>query len=163
MKLYIPEIGDHLRLTSDWTFLLFNEGRNESLWKLYNCDAHPDMEKQVREKDDICTKLADLRKKFFYRKNGFLYNLPDDQKDPADLKLEQELDARYRELFYYRVPVKIPTGSLLAIDRIFIRKGMDEWSSLTFYLKEHPEHVFKRKPRFWAKLADCNNIEFSTF
>lgn len=28
---YIPEIGDKIRLTEDWTFALYNERRNDSL------------------------------------------------------------------------------------------------------------------------------------
>lgn len=31
-KLYIPALGDHIQLTTDWTFLLFPEYRNETLY-----------------------------------------------------------------------------------------------------------------------------------
>ncbi len=31
-KLYIPALGDHIKLTADWTFLLFPESRNETLY-----------------------------------------------------------------------------------------------------------------------------------
>lgn len=33
MKLYIPALGDHLKLTAPWTFALYGEYRNESLFK----------------------------------------------------------------------------------------------------------------------------------
>jgi hypothetical protein len=33
MKLYIPALGDHLRLTAPWAFKLYNEYRNEALYK----------------------------------------------------------------------------------------------------------------------------------
>lgn len=33
MKLYIPALGDHLRLTAPWTFKLYTEYRNETLFK----------------------------------------------------------------------------------------------------------------------------------
>lgn len=32
MKLYIPALGDRIKLTADWTFLLFPEYRNEALY-----------------------------------------------------------------------------------------------------------------------------------
>lgn len=32
MKLYIPALGDHLKLTAPWTFSLYAEYRNESLF-----------------------------------------------------------------------------------------------------------------------------------
>lgn len=42
MKLYIPAIGDHVKLTADWTFTLYNERRN---WGFINVMGLP----QTRE------------------------------------------------------------------------------------------------------------------
>ncbi len=36
MKLYIPTVGDSIRLTADWTFDLYNEGRNYTLMEYVN-------------------------------------------------------------------------------------------------------------------------------
>lgn len=36
MKLYIPRIGDRIRLLSDWTFDLYNEYRNDTLLQFVN-------------------------------------------------------------------------------------------------------------------------------
>lgn len=55
------------------------------------------------------------------------------------------------------VPVTWPKGTVLKIDRIYIRKGLEDFSSLTFTTK--PEGM-KKQVRFWAKLADVNKIEF---
>lgn len=50
----------------------------------------------------------------------------------------------------------IPAGSVLTIDRIYIRKGSPEFNSVTFIL--NGAKVDKRAVRFWAKLADVNKI-----
>jgi hypothetical protein len=49
--------------------------------------------------------------------------------------------------------VTLPAGTVLQVDRIYIRKGNEEFSSLTFRV------VGKRNQRFWAKLSDVNQIE----
>lgn len=143
-QLYIPEIGDEIRLTMDWTFDLYNEYRNDSLMKFIG--------------------------------------------DPRDSSYSI-IDSR---------PCTIPTGEVLKVDRVYIRKGQGDFSSLTFLWKGMrvegrtedktaysitvdtlnpilpPGHMrpAKRIPytykvkipakpvRFWAKLADVNNIEF---
>lgn len=109
MKFYIPEIGDSIKLTNDWTFYLLNESRN-----------HLDLS------------MFGTGKSF---KDG-----------------EKKFDNVNNEVI-------IPAGSILKIDRIYIRKGMDEYSSITFYLTDVPGEKIK-KQRFWAKLKDVNNIDF---
>lgn len=51
---------------------------------------------------------------------------------------------------------KLLKNTILTIDRIYIRKGNDDFSSITF------NAIFPNgfKGRFWAKLEDVNNIEF---
>jgi len=78
---------------------------------------------------------------------------------------------------YTTVPCTIPAGAVLKIDRIYVRKGKGDFSSITFLWKGESidprvvqrdpqywgETIVKipRKPvRFWAKLDDVNNIEF---
>lgn len=52
--------------------------------------------------------------------------------------------------------VTLHAGSVLSVDRIYIRKGAKEYSSLSFrYIDGYG--------RFWAKLSDVNNIEFEHF
>lgn len=68
----------------------------------------------------------------------------------------------------------LPAGTVLTLDRIYIRKGQEDFSSLTFTIENttHPllEGLFllpnwdgtkftRRKRRFWAKLADVNRME----
>ena len=123
MKLYIPEIGDSIKLTADWTFDLYNEDRNGSLMEFI--------------------------------------------KDP------RQVIGSWHEK-YGSVQSTIPAGEILKVDRIYIRKGIKDYSSITFlwkgksteprterYAWDGSEYKIPRRPvRFWAKLADVNNIEF---
>ncbi len=133
MKLYIPSIGDELKLTSDWTFDLYDEDRNSSLIEFL--DHKRDNSWSGRRGPWIAT---------------------------------------------------IRAGAILKVDRIYIRKGQDDFDSITFFWKDmrteariiqeddwdsYDKHTKKctrkmdvrvpRKPvRFWVKLPDANNIEF---
>ena len=58
----------------------------------------------------------------------------------------------------------IPAGTILIVDRVYIRKGKDmsKYSSLTFRCYTPPTGKAKKPKsigRFWAKLADVNRIE----
>lgn len=123
MKLYIPEIGDSIKLITDWTFDLYNEGRNSSLMEFIG---------------DTRNTIGSWHEK------------------------------------YGSITCTIPAGAQLKIDRIYIRKGIKDYSSITFLWKgkstepkverysygDRSEYKIPRRPvRFWAKLADVNNIE----
>lgn len=87
------------------------------------------------------------------------------------------------------IMVKLEKGTILRVDRIYIRKGKSDWDSVSFYIVQAPNDS-KRQPvnkrtsrpwgssetiteentklveklkgaRFWAKLEDVNTINFS--
>ena len=66
-----------------------------------------------------------------------------------------------------RATMIIRAGSELTVDRIYIRKGAEEYSSITFWLGKEAvvigpdgtQHTPTRRIRFWAKLADVNKIQ----
>jgi hypothetical protein len=111
MKLYVPEIGDKLKLTNDWTFDLHWEHRNTGLIK-----------------------------HFF----GEDFKWGRDNVAPR--------------------PVTLLAGTVITVDRIYIRQGASEYSSISFYaaIGETGKGSFgkPKSPRFWATLKDCNKIEF---
>jgi len=62
--------------------------------------------------------------------------------------------------------VTLKAGAELSVNRIYIRQGAGEYSSITFYLSPKSvivigknEIVSKGKVRFWAKLSDVNKME----
>jgi len=51
------------------------------------------------------------------------------------------------------LPIKLKAGTILEVDRIYIRKGAEDFSSVTFKIRGN------KVLRFWAKLQDVNNIQ----
>jgi hypothetical protein len=131
-RMLIPEIGTVICLEEDFTFDLHNEHRNSALVELIG-ETFKWSSDYLREGKPV----------------------------PGPWK------------------VTIRKGALLTVDRIYIRKGADEFSSLTFILRAdgEPTVTYNGKDfeckgkkgfkhfgisgvvRFWAKLADVNNMQ----
>ncbi len=134
-QLYIPSVGDEIRLTEDWHFGLINEDRNSSLMEF--------------------------------------------TKDPREVEWQSQKQTS--------CPCMIPAGEVLKIDRIYIRKGKEEYDSITFMWKNKRtqrrekertitswpngfggptsstvviDKIPARPIRFWVKLDDANKIVF---
>lgn len=156
MQLYIPEIGDHIELMSDWNFTLYDEYRNEKMWNLLNCYENPDVMHSLNIRKSASDDLEALYSK--YRNLVQNYRSHIDKWSDEDIELSNKLsDLRRKEI---SCAVTLPKSSILSFDRIYIRKGASDYSSISFYLKFHPKLHLKRKPRFWAKLEDCNTMEY---
>lgn len=130
MKFYIPEIGDEIVLTNRWKFNLYPEPRNLTMGKLHGFInttyyCHPKFK-------DIWVKEP-----FEYDHKNLIRNIIPNKE--------------YEETLL----ISLPKGTVLKIDRIYIRKGLSDFSSITFTTK-----INNKRIRFWAKLKDVNNIEF---
>ena len=97
------------------------------------------------------------------------FRLYSERRNSAILKKVGTPETRSYELKVYDVTVK--AGSTLGVDRVYIRKGGEDFSSITFNLKKGGEIMFngkaiKAQGRFWAKLSDVNKmkvrIDFNT-
>ena len=53
--------------------------------------------------------------------------------------------------------VTLPRGTVLRLDRIYVRRGKDDYDSLTWVVEELRGEKVKRT-RFWATLEDCNKM-----
>ena len=54
--------------------------------------------------------------------------------------------------------VTLPAGTVVAISRIYVRAGKEEYDSITFSIKSCPTKGIKG--RFWVKLEDANEMEY---
>lgn len=189
MQLYVPEIGDEIRLTNDWTFELHAEYRNEQLAGLFGYYIHMSLlvnESIVPKIRPVDYKIdyPDLKDPRFRKHFGEIdrnayYKECDEARNscPEYVKYQADSTEWYDNIKKHGTPtvsVTLPAGTLLKIDRIYIRKGSSDFSSITFYAKGLGEVMVssnrwtvnslkttKRKAqRFWAKLADCNQIQF---
>ncbi len=189
MKLFIPEIGTQLKLTSDWKFNLHAESRNASLGEIYDyiyfCSYNPDHNcngnvwlslndttkvpildystVQYPSWDEIERKSKSLCGLINYYDAHTALNEARRKAEEASPELQASLkiwNEWYEKLKvinkYPHIEVNIPKNSILKVDRIYIRKGNKDYSSISFYWNDNPT---KKKIRFWAKLDDCNNIE----
>jgi len=191
MKLYVPEIGDQLTLTEDWTFNLHAERRNTDLAAHYGhyiayYDGWIDESvlPQMRDYDFVIEYPERPQPKRVFE---YLFSGPGSSEyDDYNKKCEEirnnnpeyvkwHLDHAIWKNECNRIKkesllVTIPKGSILGVDRIYIRKGAKDFSSITFYAKGLPTVTIKEKwskntkqkkaLRFWAKLSECNEINF---
>lgn len=192
MKLYVPEIGDHIILTKDWTFDLHAETRNDQLGALfghYLSSAYrggwieEEVLPRLRQIDYSINYPSYDDPKFRKRFGGFDKEAYDRAKKEAEDSCPEfakywadhkEWNDRANEIMKEKLTVTIPAGTTLAVDRIYIRKGASDYSSITFYAKQlgevtipgsrwswgNPKAKKVKAQRFWAKLTDCNTIEF---
>jgi hypothetical protein len=191
MKLYIPEIGDHIILTKDWTFDLHPESRNEQLGVLFghylfgskNGWIEENVHPRFRSVDYYVEYPSETDPRFRKMFGGFDYDALRKARKEAEESCPEfvkywndyeEWNDRAKEIMKPSLTVTIPAGTTLAVDRIYIRKGASEYSSITFYAKNLGEVTLPgsrwswgrtkskkvKAQRFWAKLADCNTIEF---
>jgi hypothetical protein len=58
------------------------------------------------------------------------------------------------------VKYTIPKGTVLVVNRVYIRNGAKDFSSITFKIEYSPNKTLNKK-RFWSKLIDVNNIYYN--
>lgn len=165
MKLYIPGIGDTIKLTKPWKFKLYPEYRNIALGKYYKLLIAK--QKWAKTPEEF-QQIVDLPHPTVDRK----YFYPDgDTSRYADFNIKAYTEAVKTANEVYKaelskigndyIEITFPINTILKIDRVYIRKGFSAYSSITFYIKNLESE--KKKPkayRFWVKLSDCNEIEF---
>lgn len=175
MNFYIPKIGDTIQLIEPWRFSLYGERRNVGLsnyfnWKLASRNLLVRQENLAQVNVEI-TKIPYPRVNY----QEFYENIPEGKPHYTgkfNRKKYNEAQRLNTELYHYLlsktggnifVEVELPIGTILSIDRIYIKKGLSDFNSITFYAKNLENSGKGKKPkalRFWAKLEDCNNIEF---
>jgi len=143
MKLYIPELGDQITLDKDWTFTLEVECRNQ-IW-----DHLPYLSKLP----------ATIKQKYpGWEMDYYIGYMGDAIIKDTKTGFTKRIDAKP---LIGIIKITLPKGTVLIVDRIYIRKGAKEFSSVTFRIKSttHPDLAGKKRNRFWAKLADVNTME----
>ena len=160
MRMCIPTIGDEIELIKDWTFTLYTESRNDKFWEK-NTQWGRDFQQAQQDYAEAqgCESWRDL----YDKTDKGAYSYGGGLKRVAGLTYWEHFQE-----FQETAPKKsecdytLPAGTILKIDRIYIRKGKSEFDSITFVIKKHPDD--KRgaliRGRFWAKLPEVNGIHF---
>jgi len=146
-KLFIPNLGTLMILAEDWTFKLYFEGRNSTLLEAFG-----------GEKKAWWSQHRGLDPKYFV--NGEIPSCVEYEKAMS----EEELGEAYQSFRATNardnpfIRVTFPKGTQLKVDRIYIRRGGESFSSVTFRTtKISPDKRFASK-RFWVKLREANEI-----
>lgn len=145
MRILIPDIEQRLMLEVDWNFTLYAEKRNVKLAKMFGytqfCHYWVNAEgvAEIKTINDVCKGIVFDYTKYDVMTKSFIENNPD--------KITPELR------------VKLEAGTELKVDRVYIRKGAKDFSSLSFFIKNGPY----KSSRFWAKLNDVNAMIVKTF
>ena len=144
-QLYIPKLGDCVRLAEPWSFTLHVESRNTPLWKSLQIPMPPGMwgwrfpDKAEMESDGLYQRYM---------------------ADPTVTVEVGALDYPNGRIVYnvtIAKKVTLPVGTLLRMDRIYIRKNAEYYDSVTFVIQEC-SLIKKGNPRFWVKLKDANKM-----
>lgn len=154
-RLFIPYIGSVVVLTEDWTFDLFFESRNSPLLAaLYSGPPFV-----PSGKDDWSDKYGKKMHGSYAR---------DWVTDPRyrieKAMTEKELTQTTRTHRQTRkndnpyICATLPAGTPLRCARVYIRQGVDAYSSITWVVAKECKDKKIRGKRFWAKLRDVNNI-----
>lgn len=180
MKMYIPKLGDQIKLSQPWSFNLHHEGRNESLGKVLGVFGPFGEEQNITKwvKYETPIEFTDNYLDFLGKNRKHTYTKTGENQVVGREKSQQWKDfispsygGRYNPSGFSKVV--LPEGSELIIDRIFIRQGSESFDSVTFYVSTIPgvenakrkKGPFGKKPsiaRFWAKLDDVNQMHFET-
>lgn len=156
-QLDIPPLGSALKLVEDWDVILHIERRNTEF-------LAPFVAARVRRKwqkgDDISHYPRDIRSVEYFHKGQYSGNGVSEIHYGLFVDLTPS-DAKYRDNI--GMQIKIPAGTVLVIDRYYIRKGCTAYDSISFTVKKFPDSFEIQRPpraRFWAKLADTSRIRY---
>ena len=143
-KLFIPNLGTLLMLSEDWTFKLYFEHRNSTMLQAFGGKKRWWGYRDTITSDDFDGEMPRIE----YEKA-----MSEDQLADA-YKSYQATNARDQPF----IRTTLLKGTQLKVDRIYIRRGGESFSSVTFRTtKICPEKRFASK-RFWVKLRDANEI-----
>lgn len=62
---------------------------------------------------------------------------------------------------YQTANTTLPKGTTLEVQRIYIRKGKEDFDSITFTIRSIPGKGPLLNKRFWIKLEDANTIHYT--
>lgn len=149
MQFFVPACGTEFVLTEPWTFLLYVESRNESL---FNAFGHYVTDLKWEEVDGY---------------SGYGVSLPDSLREQISSN-----SGRHWRSTNKAAQISFMPGARLRVERVYIRNGQKgEYDSITLSVLEtsHPFllHAGKTKSgkkkkklaRFWVKLNDFNKIQ----
>lgn len=122
--MFIPRIGNKITLSKPWKFKLHDEYRNEKFWQAL---------------------LGNPQRTIYYYGYHPAYHESAVQTPTTNHRGTKKADP---------VDVTLPKGTVLQVDRIYIKKGQPSYDSLSFVVTKGQSVP---PGRFWASLDEVNN------
>lgn len=154
-QMCIPSLGTQLTLAADWAFTVVGDRRNNGLIEALQLVVDP----------------ASLKPSGVYRLGNeyypfglqeFITQIPEKSFDYYHNALGRVVTSVSPAREVRRVETKhltgravLPKGTILTVDRIYIRKGSPDYDSVSF---NAPKFYKGKRVRFFAKLADVNTM-----
>jgi len=139
VKLFVPNCKTEMILTAAWTFRLFDEDRNNTYIRTSLGVHFSTYEEWLAQQGGP---IPHGRAARWTRYRTY----------------SDEVAGRFQT-------VTLPIGTIMRVSRVYIRQTTSEtYDSLTFTIKKRNKksgHTIHG--RFWAKLADVNNIEYDVY
>jgi len=138
MNMYIPEIGDKIILIKDWTFKLYREWRNNSLFNFLMLDND-----QLLVNEEI---------KGYHNKYANI-TIPKGCKLTIDRIYIRKGQLVYSSITFYLIPSK-------EFKDEFNSENVKVLKDILSNMEIKPKTKIKKRLRFWARLSDVNQIQF---
>lgn len=141
MILCMPTIGQKVRVLDgqEWSFKLYQERRNETMYEYVGSPL-----------------LADHRRSYYDDFVGGQEGFRAHYARASELGQQASCGEPERK----SITATLPAGTVLTIDRIYIRKGASDFDSISFFLdgaKLPGRKGIHSRVRFWVKLDDVNS------
>lgn len=159
-RLFIPALGTRLLLTSPWTFSLYEESRNASMFQVFgfnksgwggNINLLPPVREGTAEISVWCNNIGAYTQEtvplFISKIDSIIPNATVKDLLSASTVVDKKIDDYQRNprddsaLFMQEsghIIMTLPVNTILKLDRIYIRQGSEEYDSLTFQVEDCP-------------------------
>lgn len=161
--MFIPTIGTQFTLSRKWTFRLIHENRNRKLEEFFGL-----REDHLREDFKFRRNISELYRRV-HNDPGRLRRALIAKNPPEELTQDQVNLLRARETAMFCLPASTPVtlkkGTILVVDRVYIRQQMPDYDSVSFKIPKNDENIALGYPhnghpiRFFASLEDVNKIK----
>jgi len=165
MQIFIPDIGTQLQLIQSWAFVIHLERRNaplllaSGLSKFITLGSVPGYDEDSRK-----------------QREGQIQTTGDGWYSHHPVSFRGRCMSKQSHAHYFSLEttalelIALPKGAVLTVDRIYIRRGMSAYSSISFRIAKGTMSTIahatgtepfasKKVVRFWAKLADVNTMQ----
>lgn len=143
IRLYVPQLGDQIRLTQDWTFKLHVESRNEKLFKFLKGSEE--------------TRTTIVNSHYINPLTGKPHEYIQTTRHPRMVTLREGCLLKVDRIYIRQGQEGFDSITFYLME---IPESMKDEVNLSGKKAPFEKKAVKTLARFWVKVADANNIYF---